>query len=366
MRQVPLLDLKRQYLKCKQRINSGIAKSLEHQRWILGPEVDELEQRICDYLGVENCVAVASGTDALVLALRAFAIRLGKGEFFDRADKIITTPFTFTATADAILRAGATPVFVDIEPGTFNIDPDAIRDYLESDPENVVGIVPVHLYGQSCRMDRIMELAEDNGLFVMEDLAQAIGGKFSGRMLGSFGDAAAISFFPSKNLGGFGDGGMIATKDAQITELCRMLLKHGGKSKYDVSHLGYNSRLDTLQAAVLLAKFGYLDEFNDKRRQIAAFYDRRLSGIDGLTCPYSHSEAYHVYHQYTIRLNENLRDHVKAGLAENGVETAVYYPVALHKMELFQRRAVVAGSLENSEAASRQVLSLPVEPLLND
>ena len=256
----------------------------------------ELEDKIAEYLGVRHCIGVSSGTDALVLSLRALAIKLKGQEYFDRNDKIITTPFTFTATGDAILRAGATPVFVDIDPATYNIDPAKIRESLAhrqtpiaSRPSNVVGILPVHLYGQACNMDEIMAIAKKHNLFVLEDVAQAFGGMWQGKKLGSMGDLSAFSFFPSKNLGAFGDGGMVSTDDQELARLVIMLLKHGGKDKYNVDHIGYNARLDTLQAAVLLAKFKYVDEFNDRRRKIAGLYNEGLKGLDGLALPIPHS-----------------------------------------------------------------------------
>src|SRR3972149_441449 len=289
MKQIPMLDLRREYEYMKKDIDAAISRCLEHQKWILGPEVGELERKIAEYIGVKHCIGISSGTDALVLALRALAIKTKGKEYFDRDDEIITTPFTFTATGDAILRAGATPVFVDINPDTYNIDPVKIREYISSaGPDNIVGIVPVHLYGQSCGMDEIMEIARENDLFILEDVAQAFGGKWKGKRLGAIGTAGTFSFFPSKNLGGFGDGGMVSTNDDEIAELVRMLLKHGGRDKYNVDHIGYNARLDTLQAAILLAKFKYIDEFNERRRKIAEIYNRELADIDGVVLPMSH------------------------------------------------------------------------------
>lgn len=367
MKQISMLDLRLEYEYMKEDIDSCIRKCLEHQRWILGPEVKELETAIAGYLGVDNCIGTASGTDALTISLRALAIKLKGREYFDTADEIITTSFTFTATGEAILRAGATPVFVDIEPDTFNIDTCKIRRYLaECDHNKVVGIVPVHLYGQSANMDQITEIAQEYNLFVLEDAAQAFGGKWRDKKLGSIGEAGAFSFFPSKNLGGFGDGGMIATRDSQIAEVSRMLLKHGGKDKYNVTHIGYNSRLDTIQAAILLAKFKYTDQFNDNRRKTAQVYTGRLSGICGLTAPEDLSDAYHVYNQYTVRIADNKRDRVKESLASKGIGTAVYYLFPLHKMEVFRGRAVTAERIEEAEKASREVLSLPVGPLLGE
>ncbi|MGD0232160.1 MAG: DegT/DnrJ/EryC1/StrS family aminotransferase, partial [Syntrophorhabdales bacterium] len=234
MEKVPVLDLVRQYRHMEADIRAAIENCLKHQKWILGPEVAELEKTLAQYLGVSHCIGVSSGTDALVLSLRAMAIKLKGKEYFDREDEIITTSFTFTATGDAILRSGATPVFVDIDPLTFNLNPDRINDYMARNGKRVVGIVPVHLYGRPCEMDAIMQIAASYGLFVIEDAAQAFGATLRGRSIGSLGDVGAFSFFPSKNLGGFGDGGMVSTNDDATAALVRMLSKHGGKDKYNV------------------------------------------------------------------------------------------------------------------------------------
>ena len=253
----------------------------------------------------------------------------------DKSDEIITTPYTFTATGDAILRSGATPVFVDIDPRTFNLDLVKVREYLHStDSSKVMGLIPVHLYGRGTDMDQVMNMAEEFNLFVLEDVAQAIGGKWKEKKLGSIGTAGAFSFFPSKNLGGFGDGGLVSTNCDRTAELVRMLLRHGGKDKYNVDHIGYNSRLDTLQAAIVLAKFKYLDEFNDKRRAIAKRYNEALSGISSLRTPAALAETCHVFHQYTVRTAQ--RDELQAHLKNKGISTMVYYPFALHKMKVFE------------------------------
>jgi len=366
MKQIPMLDLRLEYEYMKKDIDGAIARCLEHQKWILGPEVKELENQIAAYLGAKHCVGISSGTDALVLSLRAQAIKLKGQEYFDRTDEILTTSFTFTATGDAVLRSGATPVFVDIDPATYNIDTEKINAYLKAN-KNVAGIIPVHLYGQACNMDEIMKAAGEHGLFVIEDVAQAFGGTWKDRKLGAIGTTGAFSFFPSKNLGGFGDGGMVATNDDGTMELVRMLLKHGGKDKYNVDHIGYNSRIDTLQAAVLLAKFKYIDEFNDKRRKIAAAYNDGLRDVKGLVLPVSMPDAYHVCHQYTIRLTEGSRDDFQKHLKDNGVSTMIYYPYPLHKMKVFgDGRSASFGNLAHAEMAAQAVLSLPVEPLQSE
>jgi len=370
-----MLDLRLEYEYMKEAVDSAIGKCLAHQKWIFGPEVKELEDTIAGYLGVRHCVGVSSGTEALVLSLRAMAIKLKGQEFFDRTDEIITTPFTFTATGDAILRSGATPVFVDIDPQTYNIDPVKINEYLASDvslltthgrsDSRVVGIIPVHLYGQACDMDGIMQLAERHGLFVVEDIAQAFGGSWKGRKLGSIGTSGCFSFFPSKNLGGFGDGGMVSTNDDEVAGLVRMLLKHGGRDKYNVDHIGYNARLDTLQAAIVNAKFKYLDEFNERRRKVAGQYNRGLQAHGKLTCPVAvPTGAYHVYHQYTVRTSQ--RTDFQAFLKDRGIATMVYYPFPLHKMKVFEGRMKTHGDPGNAERAAEEVFSLPMEPLQSE
>jgi dTDP-4-amino-4,6-dideoxygalactose transaminase len=362
---IPMLDLKREYDYMKSDIDSAIGRCLEHQHWIWGPEVKELEERVAEHLGARHCIGVSSGTDALLLSLRSLVLKMRRKEYFEREDKIITTPFTFTATGDAILRAGATPVFVDIDPKTYNIDPQRIRKYLERRPENVVGILPVHLYGQSCLMDDIMDIAHEHGLFVVEDVAQAFGASWRGKKLGSLGSTGTFSFFPSKNLGGFGDGGMVSTNDDEIENFVRMLIKHGGKDKYNVGHVGYNARIDTLQAAVLLAKLNYIEEFNERRRMVAQTYTEQLNGLDLIVppAPPADDSAHHVYHQYTVRILEGKRGAVQDYLRSKGIDSAVYYPVPLHKMSLFDGLHKSLGSLAESERASQEVLSLPIEPL---
>lgn len=382
IKQIPMLDLKLEYEYMKKDIDSAIQRCLEHQQWVLGPEVKELENNIADYIGVKHCIGTSSGTEALVLSLRALAIKLKGTEYFDKTDEIITTPFTFTATGDAILRAGATPVFIDIDPITYNIDPVKIREYLthcsslDAHSSKVVGIIPVHLYGQSCQMDEIMDVAREYNLFVVEDVAQAFGGMWHGstdspKKLGSVGTTGCFSFFPSKNLGGFGDGGMVSTNNDEIAELIRMLLKHGGRDKYNVDHIGYNARLDTLQAAIILSKFKYIDEFNERRRKIAGIYNERLQDISDLSLPITQHELLmtdicHVYHQYTIRLKNGKRDELQKYLKEKGVSTMVYYPFPLHKMKVFIDKSKVGGKLDNAEDACNSVLSLPIEPLSDD
>ncbi len=369
-----MLDLYSEYIYMKEEIDAAIQKCLKHQQWILGPEVNELEEKISQYLGVKHCIGVSSGTDALILSLRALAIKFKGQEYFNKADCLITTPFSFVATGDTIIRSGATPIFVDIDPKTYNIDPENIEMYLlnhRSSITEIVGIVIVNLYGLPCNMNKIMYIAKEYNLFVIEDCAQSFGAKWNGKYTGTFGDAGCFSFFPSKNLGGFGDGGMISTDDNEIAEIVRMLIKHGGKDKYNVEHIGYNARLDTIQAAVLLAKFKYFEEFTERRRSIAEIYNKELSSINELILPYynfpsSIMNCYHVYNQYTIRLRNNKRDKLQQYLKNKGINTMVYYPVPLHRMKLFEGRCKLSGVLKNAEEACKSVLSLPIEPLMRD
>lgn len=366
---VPLLDLKREYCSLIAEIDQAVLEAVASAQYILGPQVRELEEKVASYLGVKHCVGVASGTDALLLSLRALAIKRKGQEYFDRSDLIITTPFTFTATGDTILRAGATPLFVDIDPVTFNINPEEVRKALEAFPGKVVGIVPVHLFGLPCDMDAIMEIARAYNLFVVEDVAQAFGASWKGQKLGSIGDAGAFSFFPTKNLGCFGDGGMVATNNGELAELVRSLRVHGGRDKYNVNHIGYKARLDTLQAAILLVKLKYVDEWNRLRQDIARAYNRNLANAPGLVLPPSPEDLIaqgitHVYHQYTVKVKGNKRDALREYLKSQGVEAMVYYPVPLHQMRVFSGRCVAFGNLREAEQVAREVLSLPIEPLM--
>ena len=364
--EIKILDLSREtfniYPEIERRMDKVIAKS----HFILGPEVSELEQKIARYIGVKHAIGVSSGTDALLLSLRALAIKIKGKEYWDKEDLIITTSFTFTATGDAILRAGATPLFVDIDIDTYNIDPEQVKEAVKKYGKRVRGIIPVHLYGQPCNMDEIMKIAKENDFFVVEDCAQGFGAKWDGKQVGYFKDAGCFSFFPSKNLGGFGDGGMITTNDDELAEIIRMLRKHGGKDKYNAFYIGYNARLDTLQAAILLAKMKYIDEFNERRRKIASFYDEHLKEIAWVKTPDVHKKAYHVYHQYTIRLLNKKRDEIQRKLKEKGIQTMIYYPVTLHKMEVFKNRCECLGKLRNAIEATEHVLSLPIEPIYEE
>ena len=356
--EVPLLDLKEQYRSIKKEIDDVIQKVVESQYFILSKEVNSLEEEIAGYCGTAYASGVASGTDALILTLRALDI--GEG------DVVITTPFTFFATAEAISVLGATPFFVDIDPGTYNIDPDKIEEFMRNTTgeirNRVKAILPVHLYGQCADMDRIMKIAEEYGLMVIEDCAQAIGAVYKGRKAGSFGNAGCMSFFPSKNLGGFGDGGMIVSSDKDLVSRLKTLRVHGSRQQYIHEEIGYNSRLDSLQAAILRIKLKKLDGWLEGRRAIAGNYDEELADA-GIVTPKVSEGNEHTYHQYTI-FTEN-RDEMLDHLNSKGIAARVYYPVPLHLQPCYKDLGRSIGSLPISEKAAESVLSLPVYPELS-
>ncbi len=364
---IPMLDLKKEYYSFIEEIDYVILKCIAEGKYILGPEVEELEKKVMEYLGVRHCIACSSGTDALILSLRALAIKIKKQERWDKGDLIITTPFTFVATGDTILRSGATPLFVDIELETYNLSPSLVKKAIRKYGKKVKGIILVHLYGHPCDMDELLALSKENDLFVVEDCAQSFGAAWNNKKTGSFGDLGCFSFFPSKNLGCFGDGGMVSTNDDELAEIVRMLIKHGGKDKYNVEHIGYNARLDTIQAAILLTKLKYIDRFNLQRRKIAQIYSEGLKDIKWLKLPNEKEKAYHVYHQYTVLLMGKARKEVQEKLKQQGISTMVYYPYPLHKMMVFKNNGMeVFGDLKNSEVASENVLSLPIEPMFGE
>jgi dTDP-4-amino-4,6-dideoxygalactose transaminase len=348
---VPLLDLKEQYFSIKDEIDQAIAGVLDHCKFIMGPEVDQLESELAKYCSTKHAIGVASGTDALLLSLHALGVGPG--------DEVITTGFSFFATAGVISRLGATPVFCDIDPKTFNIDPDSIERNITSKSK---AIMPVHLYGQIAEMDRILEIARAHKLPVVEDAAQAIGARYHDRVAGSMGDAAGFSFFPSKNLGAYGDGGFVATNSDELNEKIRMLRVHGAKPKYYHSIIGYNSRLDTIQAAVLLVKLKYLNNWHEGRREKARIYNEGLQSVAGIETPFVHEYNYHIYHQYTLiaENRDGLREHLKA--KNIGFDT--YYPVPLHLQECYGDLHYKKGDLPIAENLANKVISLPVYPEL--
>lgn len=357
--QIPLLDLQAQYRSIKGEIDDVLSKVVESQYFILSPEVGALEKEVAEYTGVSYGAGVASGTDAIILALKAAGV--GQG------DKVITTPFTFFATAESISVLGATPLFVDIERGTFNIDPDKVEELLGraqgAERKAIKAIIPVHLYGQCANMDRLMKIAEKYGLNVIEDCAQAIGATRKGKKAGSFGTAGCMSFFPSKNLGGFGDGGMVVSSDEAFINRVKRLRVHGSKEQYVHEEIGFNSRLDSLQAAILRVKLRKLDSWLDGRRIVAKRYDDAFSGLP-LTTPEVDDGNAHTYHQYTITTEK--RDALMKHLNERGVGSRVYYPIPMHLQPCYRDMGLEEGSFPISEKISKTALSLPVYPELTE
>lgn len=358
---IPILDLTRQYRAIKEEIDGAIYRVLESGRFILGPEVEAFEAEIAKYLGVKHAVSVASGTDALLLSLKALGIGPGDG--------VIVPSFTFFATAGVVANVGATPIFVDIDPKTFNIDPQKVRELIANRPSLTVSlkaIIPVHLYGQPADMDEIMAIAEEWNLYVVEDAAQAIGAEYKGKKVGTFGHLGCFSFFPTKNLGAYGDGGLVVTNDDELAERVRMLRVHGSKPKYYHHMVGTNSRLDALQAAILRAKLPHLDKWSSARIQLANRYDELLRNLDGIVLPYRASDRTHIFHQYTIRIPRGKRDPLRLFLSQHGIGTEVYYPFPLHLQPCFRHLGYKKGDLPESERACDEVLSLPMFPELTE
>lgn len=350
-----MLDLREQYEVIKEEVHEAIANVMESTKFILGDYVEKLEKQIALYCETTFGVGVASGSDALHISLLACGIKEG--------DEVITTPFTFFATAGAIARVGAKAVFVDIDPRTLNIDASKIEEKIT---EKTKAIIPVHLYGQLCEMDKIMEISKKYNLIVIEDAAQAIGAKRNGKPAGSWGHFGCISFFPTKNLGAYGDGGMIVTKNEDWANASKVLRVHGSKPKYYHHVLGYNSRLDELQAAILTVKFKYLNDWNEKRKQKAKLYNELLSqlNVPFMQFPYVDEGNDHVFHQYTIRVSK--RDELQQFLKDRGIQTMVYYPLPLHLQPVFREWGYKEGDFPVSEQAAREVLSLPMYPELTE
>ena len=347
---VAFLDLKRQYSSIKEELDQAVFSVLSHARFIMGPEVKAFEEQVAKYCGIKFAIGVASGTDALLLSLRACGVRPG--------DEVITTGFSFFATAGVITRLGAIPVYVDIDPDTYNMNPEQTEKKITSKTK---AIMPVHLYGQCADMDPIMEIANKQNLKVVEDAAQAIGSKYKGKKAGSLGDFGCFSFFPSKNLGAAGDGGMVVTNNPEMADLIRMLRVHGAKPKYYHSIVGYNSRLDTLQAAILSVKLKYLDGWTQKRREHAKVYNDAFKDSEIIT-PKEEDFNYHIYHQYTIAVKN--RDHLREVLKENQIGHDVYYPVPLHLQECYKSLGYKEGYLPVIEKKGREVISIPIYPEL--
>jgi dTDP-4-amino-4,6-dideoxygalactose transaminase len=362
MDKIPVLDLKPQYDQIKEEIKAAIDEVLESGSFIMGPAVKEFEREVATYLGVKHAIAVNSGTDALVIGLRSLGIGPG--------DEVITTPFSFFATAESIGNVGATPVFADICADTYNLDPTALAAKITP---RTKAILPVHLYGRPAAMAEILEIAQAYDLQVVEDCAQSFGARYwseclgqeahsshpaiEGKFTGTIGHIGAFSFFPSKNLGAYGDGGLIVTDDEEAAELARMLRVHGARKKYYNERLGYNSRLDSLQAAILRVKLKYIDTWNENRQGVARAYNDLLGGIDRVIVP--EITKGHVFHQYTVRITDHYRDGIAQELDAKGIQTMIYYPVPQDRLPLYQDR-YPANPV--SDLLSTQVLSLPIWP----
>jgi len=343
---IPLLDLVTQYQSIKPEIDAAIQDVLNSGKFILGPQEKAFEQEIADYLGVRHAIGLASGTDALIIALRAAGIAPG--------DEVIVPAYSFFATAGAVLHVGATPVFVDITPDTYLMDPALLPAALT---ERTRAIIPVHLYGQAADMDAILAFARQHHLIVIEDNAQAFGAEFKGKKTGSLGDLGCLSFFPSKNLGGYGDGGMLVTNDDELAKQARMLRTHGWQKKYFPEILGYNSRLDEIQAAILRVKLKYVDGWNEQRRQVASWYDQALTEI-GMQPPVLAPEQTPVYHLYMVRFQN--RSQVQQALKDAGIASDIYYPQPLHQCQPCVGLPLPPARLPVSEQASRELLALPL------
>ncbi len=348
---IPPLDLTPELDALWHPLREAALRVLRSGQYVLGPEVEAFEREAAGFLGVQHAIGLNSGTDALVIGLRAIGVRPG--------DEVVTSPFSFFATAEAISLIGATPVFADIEEDGFNIDPDRVESAIT---RHTRAVLPVHLFGRPAELDRIKQLAADRGLRVLEDCAQSFGARLDGKATGSLADAGAFSFYPTKNLGGVGDGGLLTTDDDEVAETARMLRNHGERTRYHNEMLGYNSRLDAMQAALLRVKLEHIDPANDGRRKAALRYQEMLADLPGLSTP--QVTPGHVFHQYTIRIAGGRRDLVRQKLDEAGIGTMVYYPIPIHRLPVY---ADAYGDLELpiAEAAAEQVLSIPIWPAID-
>ncbi|HHT9153366.1 MAG TPA: DegT/DnrJ/EryC1/StrS family aminotransferase [Candidatus Hypogeohydataceae bacterium YC40] len=349
---VPFIDLQAQYATIKDGIQLGISEVLASQDFILGKQVAEFEINIAHYCGIKRAIGVASGTDALLLSMMALDIKQG--------DEVITTPYTFFATVGSIVRLGAVPVFVDIDPKTFNIDNIRIEEKITP---RTRAIIPVHLFGQMADMGTIMELAKKYNIAIIEDAAQAIGATYNGLAAGSMGDLGILSFYPSKNLGAYGDAGMVLTNNEELAEKVSILRVHGSKTKYYHTVVGINSRLDTLQAAILLVKLKHLDVWKQRRQEIALLYDQDLLDTP-VICPNVSEQNDHVYTHYVIRTKE--RDALKSYLTEAGIGTAIYYPLPMHRQACFGYLNYRDTRMPEAERASKETLAIPLYPAMTE
>jgi len=349
---VPLLDLKPQYAQIKDKVIPEIMEIIENQGFILGPKVDRLEKEMADYIGTKHTLGCSSGTDALLLAL--MALDIGRG------DEVITTPYTFFATAGSIARVGAVARFVDIDPATFLMRVDQIEKVITPKTK---AIMPVHLFGQCVDMEPLLAIAKKHNLRVIEDAAQAIGSKYKGKDAGTYGDIGCFSFFPSKNLGCFGDGGLVSTNDSQLHERLKGLRVHGGQVQYHHQEVGLNARIDALQAAVVSVKLPHLAAWTEGRRRNAALYNELFKNNSEVVTPIEKSDCFHIYNQYVIRVKN--RDALKAHLGEKEIGCSVYYPLSLHQQKCFASLGYKKGDFPESEKAADTTLALPVYPELS-
>lgn len=350
---IPLVDLVAQYHEIQAEVDAAMHEVLENGHFILGPSCRAFEEEVGAYLGVKHCIGVASGTDALVIALRAAGVGPG--------DEVIVPAYSFFATAGAALLVGAKPVFVDICPGTFCLDLAQVEEQITP---RTRAVIPVHLYGHPAEMDQLLEIANRSGIKVLEDNAQAFGAEYRGAKTGSMGDIGCLSFFPTKNLGGFGDGGMVVTNQDDLAERMRLLRVHGWRKKYFPELLGYNSRLDELQAAILRIKLKYVDAWNRRRAEIAHCYTGELKDLEGVVTPAAPRDGRHVYHLYTLRLDR--RELVKSGLKQAGIASDVYYPLPLHLTEPCRKLGYHEGDFPVAERACREALSIPLYPEMGE
>jgi len=352
MNPIQMVDVVGQYKKIKKEIDETAIRVIESGQYILGKEVSAFEHEIAQYLHVDHAVGCASGTDALMVSMMALGIGPG--------DEVVTTPFTFAATVETIVLLGAKPIYVDIDPQTFNIDPTKLEEAITNKTK---AIIPVHLYGQTADMDPIMAIANRHAIPIIEDMCQAIGTEYHGKKIGGIGTLGCLSFFPSKNLGAFGDAGMIVTNDAALAEKVRMMVVHGSRVRYKHEIIGVNSRLDALQAAMLRVKLRYLDQWIEERRKAALIYHHLFEGID-VTIPTEAPYGRHVFHQYTIRIKN--RDHVARVLDEKKIPYGIYYPISLHLQQAYSVAGKPRGTFPMTEKATEEVLSLPMHTELDE
>lgn len=360
MKEIQMVDLRSQYDRIKPEIESAISSVLDSTAFIKGPDVETFEKELASYLGVSNVVSCANGTDALQIAMMALGLKPG--------DEVITTNFTFIATVEVVALLGLTPVLTDPCGSCFNITPEAIEKAITP---RTKAIVPVHLFGQCCDMEAIMEIARRHNLFVIEDTAQATGARYRYRdgreaSAGTIGDFGCTSFFPSKNLGCYGDGGALYTNNDDLAALARSICNHGMRVRYYHDHTGVNSRLDTIQAAILRVKLKHLDRYNSARKAAAAFYDDAFSGISGVRVPERVSWSDHIFHQYTLRIDGGRRDDLRNALQKAGIPSMIYYPVPLSRQKAYESYGFAKGSFPVTERLSEEVLSLPMHTELTE